>query len=105
MINYTDAADTMRDARHALLVLDWVNNSAHKTGLAVVSTMPEKDSVSSALRGATALPGVTEFILQALKDRAEAVLLEAEEALKEYALFRDKAAPPFPAGFSGIDGA
>ena len=97
------AADAMRAARNAFVVLDWVNNGVHKSGLVLDTTTPTVDALTAALRDAPSLPGVKEFILQAMKDKAEAALIEADKVLRDYV--HVDVSPAQPPGFSGIDGA
>ena len=116
------AARAVLKARDALTVLNWINNEAQETGLVLITRAPTTDVLNRALREAPSLPGVNECILRAMRDKAEAALIEAYDVLSAHlqADLDPPAQPPgpsgtdghhgvaafaYPPGFSGIDGA
>ena len=97
------AARAVLKARDALTVLNWINNEAQKTVLVLITRAPMMDVLDRALREAPSLPGVNECILRAMRDKAEAALIEADKVLSAYV--HVDVSPAQPPGFSGIDGA
>lgn len=104
MTSHADAAmRAVLKARDALTVLNWINNEAQKTVLVLIARAPTTDVLDRALHEAPSLPGVNECILRAMRDKAEAALIEADKVLRDYV--HVDASPAQPPGFSGIDGA
>lgn len=102
-VDAADAADAMRAARSAFIVLEWVSGPANSSGLVLSPAHNASEVLTEAVRAAPYLPGVKEFILQAMRDSAEASLQQAYDVLSAH-LQADLDPPTQPPGFSGIDG-